>query len=569
MKQPNFSQLLSLFSALLIIAAIPISAFSFPEFVLRNNDWGRVRSIEADITNERVNVVLRVHNEGDDGVLEWDVEVLHNEGEWISILGNLQRQVNPGQRSRAFTVRLDGGELDEGEHYYDTLRFTSNDPTNQVFDVPVAGHTEAYPRIEASWPGEWGGWWGIDLENVYDEIFWGEEYPVQIIVRNRGGAELVIEEISSDNGYFTVEPDSFNLNGGGARAIRIIFAPEEVGQQSATITSTSNAWDPRELNFRVIGGALPVFRMGVNLPDTSFDEDGGELLIADLDSIFLSSDHGIDFEVEAEGLIPRIARDHQFFLRSRPHWNGETEVIISTTLEDSTLADTFNVTVNPTPDPPDPFDLYYPYSGDTLTYGENGNIYFNNEGEITDQFVWQSSIDPDIGDTISYELSFFTDEDEEVGIIGELADTFASTDVLKELLENAEIPNWGSFVWTVTATDGENRRDAWSSNGFYLEDPNSIEQPVGSPGSHQLVEIYPNPFNGSTTISVNIIRPEIVAISVYDLKGRLIEQIADSQYLRAGSHQFNWTPTDIVSGKYFISVTMNGSDQIHPVTLTR
>lgn len=569
MKQPKCYQLLLPLAALLTIVALPISAFSFPEFVLRNNDWGRVRNIEANIADDRVDVTLRVHNEGEGDALEWDVSVLNNEDDWISISGNLQNEVNPGQRSRAFTVTLDGRGIDEGEHLYDTLRFTSNDPTNQVFDVPVAGHTEVFPQIDAGWPGEWGEWWGIDLENIYDEIYWGEEYPVQVTIRNRGGAELLIDEISSDNGYFTIEPDSFNLDAGAARSIRITFAPEEVGQQSATITSVSNAWDPRELNFRVIGGALPVFRMGANIPDTSFNEDSGELLIADLDSIFLSSDHGIDFEVQAAGLIPRITRDHQMYLRSRPHWNGDSEVIVSVTLEDSTLSDTFNVTVNPIPDPPGTFDLYYPYSGDTLFYDEEGIIHFYYESELTEQFVWQPSIDPDMGDTVTYELMFRTADDEEVGVIGEIADTFASTDLFRELLESVEIPNWGDFVWTVTATDGDNRRDAWSLNSFYLEEYNSVRRSVDIPDSYGLVAIYPNPFNGSTSINLNLITPELVSISVYDLNGRLIELIANPHQLQAGRHKFIWTPTDFVSGKYFVQVTANGSDHVYPITLTR
>ncbi|MDP8229155.1 MAG: T9SS type A sorting domain-containing protein, partial [Candidatus Electryoneaceae bacterium] len=410
--------------------------------------------------------------------------------------------------------------------------------------------------IEAVWPGEWGGWWGIDLNNVFDEILWGEEYSVRVTIRNRGGAELVIDEIDSDNGFFSIEPDTFNLNPNGSRWVVFTFSAEEVGQQSATIISQSNAWDPREINFRIITAVDPVFRMGSPLPDTIIAEDAQELLLADLDSIFASSDHNLEFSVMSEGISARIARNHELFIRSRANWNGETDVIVLATLGDSSLSDTFNVTVNPTPDRPAPFDLISPYDGDTLwIIREPRQPIFEDS-----LFIWQSSSDPDEGDTLLYTLRLFED-DVEVATIDSLTDTTYTTDILFELLIN-------DFQWTVTATDGELTRDAWSTFTVRLLGTN-VPNSETIPGDFRLSSVYPNPFNSSVTIQVELGRLSPLLISVYDLQGRLIARLADEQLISAGIHRYSWTPTKLVSGEYLIKVESDGGSAVQRVVLMR
>ena len=75
--------------------------------------------------------------------------------------------------------------------------------------------------------------------------------------------------------------------------------------------------------------------------------------------------------------------------------------------------------------------------------------------------------------------------------------------------------------------------------------------------SFNLLDIYPNPFNPSTTISIQV--EEMVAnadIDVYDINGKLIDTIYSSSF-NPGLHSITWNPKNISSGKYFIKFRSN------------
>tara|TARA_B100002052_G_scaffold79082_2_gene72120 strand:+ start:1296 stop:3443 length:2148 start_codon:yes stop_codon:yes gene_type:complete len=68
----------------------------------------------------------------------------------------------------------------------------------------------------------------------------------------------------------------------------------------------------------------------------------------------------------------------------------------------------------------------------------------------------------------------------------------------------------------------------------------------------ELLDIYPNPFNPSTTINIQIDKIVTNAeINIYDINGKLIDQIY-SGIFSPGTHSIIWNPKNISSGKYFI-----------------
>jgi hypothetical protein len=74
---------------------------------------------------------------------------------------------------------------------------------------------------------------------------------------------------------------------------------------------------------------------------------------------------------------------------------------------------------------------------------------------------------------------------------------------------------------------------------------------------------YPNPFNGSTTISFSLPEAGIVDVAVYDVLGRKVSGIF-SGYLYAGDHYYAWpTANEQVpkSGVYYYRVTINGRSE--------
>jgi hypothetical protein len=64
---------------------------------------------------------------------------------------------------------------------------------------------------------------------------------------------------------------------------------------------------------------------------------------------------------------------------------------------------------------------------------------------------------------------------------------------------------------------------------------------------------YPNPFNSSTTLQYHLIKTDNVQLSVYDLKGRLVERLFSGRQ-SAGDYHFIWSGGNLPSGVYFFSL---------------
>jgi hypothetical protein len=69
-----------------------------------------------------------------------------------------------------------------------------------------------------------------------------------------------------------------------------------------------------------------------------------------------------------------------------------------------------------------------------------------------------------------------------------------------------------------------------------------------------LLENYPNPFNGSTTIQYSIPVTERVMIRIYDVLGGQVSELV-SEIQSAGSHKTSWDATGFASGIYFCRLT--------------
>ncbi len=536
----------------ILISASLSNLFAFPDFSVRPKD------IEHRVNWQVYQDTLRISNSGDED-LEWGFEVEAEVENWISASPN-EGVVQPGQ-DNIVVVIIDGRDVEE-DHVYAFLNFTSNDPTRREYTVPVVGHTVAYPRIEVTWPEAWEGDWNlVDMNMIFEDgIFWGEEYSFNLTIMNRwGGATLVVEDLPCNNGHFGIDPTEFELNHNGSRQITITLDGEEVGYHVATITSVSSAWDPRELNFRVSADVSHVFRIGTQIPDVEMNEDDEETLIADLDTVFISSFRGaVEYQFPAVlGLVPRIERNGEFFLRPRANWNGISDVILTAAVEDTNfadLADTFRVTVQPMPDAPAPFDLLLPADGETIHPTEYDSL-----------FVWQASNDIDGDtDTVRYSLTITPEDDGDEVTWDELIDTTLTTMVLGEVLD---LNAGGTFTWTVRASDGEFERDAWSTFSNYLA-PAGVGEDELVTTSYELARIYPNPFNSSLNINIHLREADRMILSICDLEGRLVTVLHNGLTQR-GEHCYIWNPAGISSGKYLIYVETGERKGIHPVVLSR
>ena len=87
------------------------------------------------------------------------------------------------------------------------------------------------------------------------------------------------------------------------------------------------------------------------------------------------------------------------------------------------------------------------------------------------------------------------------------------------------------------------------------------------PEEYMLSQNYPNPFNPSTMISFSVPSEGHVLVNIYDITGRLISTLVDSN-LSSGYHEVSWDGTDmfnssVSAGLYIYSLQAEG------VSLTR
>lgn len=77
------------------------------------------------------------------------------------------------------------------------------------------------------------------------------------------------------------------------------------------------------------------------------------------------------------------------------------------------------------------------------------------------------------------------------------------------------------------------------------------------PRDFSLGQNYPNPFNGGTIIPISIPVEAKVSVTIFDVRGRVVDElIKDKQYF-AGNHHLNWLATGRSSGIYFCHVRLD------------
>ena len=88
------------------------------------------------------------------------------------------------------------------------------------------------------------------------------------------------------------------------------------------------------------------------------------------------------------------------------------------------------------------------------------------------------------------------------------------------------------------------------------------------PTSHTIISAYPNPFNPTTTIQYSISQESNVLIEVYDINGRMINQLVNS-YKQPGYYETSFNAKDEPSGLYFIKLVSENYNEIRKVMLIK
>ena len=83
-----------------------------------------------------------------------------------------------------------------------------------------------------------------------------------------------------------------------------------------------------------------------------------------------------------------------------------------------------------------------------------------------------------------------------------------------------------------------------------------------------LFEVYPNPFNKGVMIFYKILKPILVKIEVFNIKGEFVKTIVD-KFHQTGNHDILWDPSGIESGIYFIKFRTPTAIDSHKVVFVK
>jgi len=93
---------------------------------------------------------------------------------------------------------------------------------------------------------------------------------------------------------------------------------------------------------------------------------------------------------------------------------------------------------------------------------------------------------------------------------------------------------------------------------------NIINQPI----DFKLHEIFPNPFNPTTTIKFDIPIYDYVSLDIYNLQGRFIQNLY-SDYINAGKHEVIWDASEKASGIYIVRLSSSSHNFNQKVTFLK
>jgi hypothetical protein len=211
--------------------------------------------------------------------------------------------------------------------------------------------------------------------------------------------------------------------------------------------------------------------------------------------------------------------------------------------------------VNLSNQPPKSFGLILPKDQDT--------IY-----TLLPTFVWHSSSDDDILDTVGYSLYYDTLSGfSTTRIKSDIADTFYT--LMDSLKENRV------YYWKVKAKDIAGlvtvSNEIWSlvtPEGTGVGDEDDWQMPE----TPILMQNYPNPFNSETKIRYFLNREAKTSITIYNLLGQKMKEY--SSYQSSGWKQISWDGKDqngqpASSGIYFYELKTNQFRSIKKMTLVK
>jgi hypothetical protein len=110
-------------------------------------------------------------------------------------------------------------------------------------------------------------------------------------------------------------------------------------------------------------------------------------------------------------------------------------------------------------------------------------------------------------------------------------------------------------------SSGAQGQTAITQNDFIVISPTKAMFGVGVDEKKQKLgyvsQNYPNPVHGTTTININVQKPCMLNLEVYNIMGQKVMSM-DKGFVANGAYQFNLDCSQFTSGVYFYTVKLNG-----------
>ena len=162
------------------------------------------------------------------------------------------------------------------------------------------------------------------------------------------------------------------------------------------------------------------------------------------------------------------------------------------------------------------------------------------------------------------------------GFVGAIQMTLSHTDNFKiEMTSNAMVADYktsgNKTTLIVVAPEGE----LFTASGDYTIDEvlaatndGYINVNVETPFEFEVSAAYPNPFNPSTNLKLDLNTDSNVNISVYNVMGQLTDVLVNDN-LSANSYSLTWNASDVPSGLYFIKTKVGTATSVQKVMLIK
>jgi len=96
-----------------------------------------------------------------------------------------------------------------------------------------------------------------------------------------------------------------------------------------------------------------------------------------------------------------------------------------------------------------------------------------------------------------------------------------------------------------------------------------ISGQISSSAEGAALEVFPNPVTALSAVAFLLDKPCLVEIRVFDVKGRLVKSIAKRSFLGTGFHRLEWDGGKLLSGLYYLVLSVQGQKAIKPVLVLK